>query len=316
MNQRIALTVVLGLALSTASLAFAQDANPATPSGQNQGSGGPGNGGGGQRRGMGGGMAGGMGAGLAGGRGVTGTVTEAAADHFTVKTLTGEAYAVQFSSNTRFIKQMVRPEGAGQGGNGGNGQGGNGQGGNGQGGNGQGGWQRGQRNGQYAGQGSDQGTGQGNGQGRGFGGGGGGQPIKATDIKVGDAIAAMGQPDESAKSIGAVGIVLLDPGRAKQMQQMQENYGKTWIMGKVTAINDVQVTLQGSLDNAPHTFAADENTSFRQRNNPVTLADIHVGDMVRAEGAVKDGLFTATTVNVMGMPADSTRVPRNGPAPQ
>jgi hypothetical protein len=287
MNPRLA-TVLLVFALSTS--AFAQDANPAPPFGQNAGAPDTGQG---QRRGMGGGMGGILGT---EGRGVTGTVTEAAADHFTVKTLTGETYTVQFSANTRFIKQMARPEGAGQGNGQGNGQN----------------WQRGQRNGQNAGQGSGQGAQPG--QARAFA--GGGQQIKATDIKVGDAIAAMGQQDAaSAKSFGAVGIVLLDPERAKQMQQMEESYGKTWIMGKVTAINDVQVTVQGSLDNAPHTFAADENTSFRQRNSPITLADIHVGDTVRADGAVKDNLFTATTVSVMAMPTDTPRVPRNGPAP-
>jgi len=39
-----------------------------------------------------------------------------------------------------------------------------------------------------------------------------------------------------------------------------------------------------------------------------------VGDMVRAEGAVKDGIFLATQVNVMGIPpAGTPSVPRNTP---
>jgi hypothetical protein len=98
------------------------------------------------------------------------------------------------------------------------------------------------------------------------------------------------------------------------MQEMQANYGKTWIMGKVTAIDEVKVTLMGSVDNAPHTFVADENTTFRKRRDPITLADIQVGDMVRAEGALKNGAFTATTVNIMGMPpAGTPSVPRATP---
>lgn len=160
------------------------------------------------------------------------------------------------------------------------------------------------------------GPGMGGGQ-RGGGMGRGGNPpqeIKATDIKVGDAIAAMGEMDATAKSVGAVTIAQIDPERARQMQEMQANYGKTWIMGKVTAIDGVKVTLMGSVDNVPHAFVADENTTFRKRRDPVTLADIQVGDVVRAEGALKDGTFTATIVNVMGMPQGGTpSVPRNAP---
>lgn len=130
------------------------------------------------------------------------------------------------------------------------------------------------------------------------------QSIKATDIKVGDAIAAMGEADATAKSIGAVAIFQIDPERARQMREMQANYGKTWFMGKVTAVNDVKVTLQGGPDNATRTFEADENTTFRKRREPITLADIHPGDMVRVEGALKNGAFLATTVADMGAPGD------------
>lgn len=127
-------------------------------------------------------------------------------------------------------------------------------------------------------------------------------PIKASDIKVGDAIGASGEVDANAKSVGAVVIFQIDPERARQMREMQANYGKTWVMGRVTAINDVKVTLLGGPDNASHTFVADENTTFRKRRAPITLADIQVGDMVRAEGFIKNGAFLATTVAVMGQP--------------
>jgi hypothetical protein len=166
-------------------------------------------------------------------------------------------------------------------------------------------------------------TGQGRGQGRsrgdgGAGGGeGGGNPpevIKAADIKVGDAIAAMGEIDTTAKSVGAVMIALLDPERAKQMREMRANYGKTWLMGKITAVDGVKVTLIGAVDNTAHSFVADENTTFRKRREPITLADLAVGDSVRVEGAVKDGAFLATTVNAMGAPqGGNPTVPRNGP---
>jgi hypothetical protein len=140
--------------------------------------------------------------------------------------------------------------------------------------------------------------------------------IKASEIKVGDAIGASGEIDATAKSVGAVVIFQIDPERAKQMREMQANYGKTWIMGKVTAINELKVTLQGGPDNATHAFVADENTTFRKRRDPITLADIQVGDMVRAEGAVKNGAFLATTVAVMGQPPPRGDNAAPAPPPQ
>ena len=270
--------IIAVVALAFVPAAFAQD-SPAAPAPQGQRGGG--GGGSGQRGGM-GGMGGAM------GRGITGTVTEVAADHYTIKAATGEIYTVHYSANTRFMKQT-----AGAGGNQA--------------------WQ-GRRNNQASG--GDAATtpdAAGNGPGRMMG-GNPPQQIKSTDIKVGDAVAAMGEVDASAKSIGAVAVLQLDPERARQMAQMEANYGKTWLMGRVTAINDVQVTLQGSVDNAPHTFTADENTAFRESNNPITLADIHNNDMVRVDGAIKDGVFTATAVIVMRAP-NQTRAPRNGGAP-
>ncbi|MGC1463824.1 MAG: DUF5666 domain-containing protein [Terracidiphilus sp.] len=272
MKSRVLLVVVFLLALGSAGV---QCANAATSAPQDNGNG-AGEGGYGQRGGR-SGFGGGVGMGIAGGSGIMGTVTEVAADHFTVKSENGEIYKVNFSANTRFIKQPAGARGGGQGGGGG------------------------------------QRLGGGGGMGR------GGNPpvqIKSTDIKVGDAVGAMGEVDASGKSVGAVAIVQLDPERAKQMEEMRANYGKTWVMGKVTAIDGVKVTITGSVDNLPRAFVADENTTFRKRREPITLADIQVGDVVRAEGSLKDGAFTAAAVNVMGVPQGATpNVPRNR-APQ
>lgn len=139
------------------------------------------------------------------------------------------------------------------------------------------------------------------GQGQGEAGGTPPQAIKPSDIKVGDAITAGGEVDPAAKSVGAVFIALIDPERAKQMREMEANFGKTWLMGKVTAMDGVKVTVQGGPGNAAHSFVADENTTFRKRREPITLGDVQVGDSVRVEGAVKDGTFVATAVVVMGM---------------
>jgi hypothetical protein len=101
------------------------------------------------------------------------------------------------------------------------------------------------------------------------------------------------------------------------MRDVQANYGKTWLAGKVTAIDGVKVTLTGSVDNAARTFMADENTQFRKRRDPITLADIQVGDNVRADGAVKDGTFLANLVVATGaQQGPPPTVPRNGTPPQ
>ncbi|HWE87219.1 MAG TPA: DUF5666 domain-containing protein [Terracidiphilus sp.] len=257
MKIRNLFTVALALALSGAALAQGPSAPPA---GQDQGGG----------RGFGRGM--GM------GRGVMGTVTDVAADHYTVKNDSGETWTIHYSANTRMMKQPPRPANAAPPG---------------------------------------QGQGQGEGNGAYMRGGTPPQPIKAADIKVGDAIMAMGDTDQAAKSVGAVMVMQLDPESAKRMEEMRANYGKTWLAGRVTAINDATVTIQGMTDDAARTFMADENTTFRKRREPITLADIQVGDAVRVEGAIKAGQFVATAVSVMGAPeARGGPARRPGPPPQ
>jgi len=128
------------------------------------------------------------------------------------------------------------------------------------------------------------------------------EPLKPTDIKVGDVITAGGEVDAAAKSIGAIFILQLDPERARQMREMQANYGKTWLAGRITAIDGTKITIEGMVDHAAHAIEVDENTSFRKRRDSVTLADIQPGDQLRAEGALKGGVFLATTVQAMTRP--------------
>ena len=55
-------------------------------------------------------------------------------------------------------------------------------------------------------------------------------------------------------------------------------------MGRVTDIEGIKMRLMGSQDHAPHSFVVNENTDFREKRNPITLADIKTGDMVRVQG--------------------------------
>jgi hypothetical protein len=200
--------------------------------------------------------------GMAGARGVLGSVTDVAADHFVVKTDAGDSYTVFFSANTRIMKQPAtrRPAGG--------------------------------QNGQV-------------GPGAGARGGGGDverpapQVLMPKDVKVGDSIMAGGEVDAAKKSIGAMLIMVLDPERARQARALQAEFGKTWLAGRITAIAETKITIDGMVDHVPHTFVVDENTSFRKRRESITMADIKAGEQLRVEGAVKDGVFVATVVNAM-----------------
>jgi hypothetical protein len=252
---------------------------------------------------------------MAQGNAVSGTITEVAADHYTIKTQAGDTYTVRFNANTRIIKQTagIGGPGAGMGAAGlGQAQG------------------QGPRQNQSAGAGPGQGPGQSSGpgqeQGQGPGQregqqrGGFGQQLKASDIKVGDSLSVRGDLDEKTKSISAQFVVQVDPQRAAEQNQQQAGFGNTWLAGKVTAIDGVKVTLTGSADNAAHSFVADENTTFRRRREPLTLADIQNGDTVRVEGALKNGVFTATAVTLQPQQATpslpSGAGPQSGPGPQ
>jgi hypothetical protein len=242
-------TILVAATLTVSGLVAANAQQP----GAEQGTG-PGGGPGGWR--------GGMGGFPAGGRGILGSVTEVAADHYTVKTDAGETYTVHFSVNTRILKQGPGGQGTGRG--------------------------AGRR------QAAASQDGQSDGGERSAP-----QVLKPTDIKVGDFLTAGGEVDTNAKSVGAIFILQLDPDRAKQMRAMQADYGKTWLAGRITAVDGTTITIEGMVDHAPHAIVVDENTSFRKRRDSITLADIQVGEQLRAEGAAKGSTFLATTVTAV-----------------
>lgn len=148
------------------------------------------------------------------------------------------------------------------------------------------------------------------GQGRGFGRGGFGQPVQGTvtaasgnkltvkteagdsytvtlgdngrvmrdrqqsslgDIKVGDSVTAMGQVDASAKTVQARMLNAID---AATVAKAKENLGKTYITGRVAAIDadNLKLTITRS-DGASQVIAVDEGTSFQRGMRGVT-ADV------------------------------------------
>jgi preprotein translocase subunit YajC len=132
-------------------------------------------------------------------------------------------------------------------------------------------------------------------------------PIKLADIHVGDSIAAFGDKDEKAKTLGAIGVMVFDK---EQYEKARADFGKTWTAGAVQSIDDTKITIKRP-DNAMQTIVVDENTSFRKHRDSITLADIKVGDNVTARGAVEGSDFLATTLSVGG-PGGGNRGPRPG----
>ncbi len=88
------------------------------------------------------------------------------------------------------------------------------------------------------------------------------QPVKASDIKVGDSVGAMGTLDAPTKTVHAVFVTVVD---AEQVKKMRENMGKTYITGKVTAIDAdaLKITVLRQ-DNVSQVIGVDEQTSFRR----------------------------------------------------
>lgn len=172
------------------------------------------------------------------------------------------------------------------------------------------------------------------------------QPLKMADVKVGDAVGAMGVLDSATKTVHAVFVGVID---AEQVKKARENMGKTYITGKVTAIDmdALKLTVMRA-DGVSQVIGVDEQTSFKRggrgmaaitsgagvvdagamerRGNgagtgsgqgtgngaggggeSITFADVKVGDSIAGRGAVKNGVFVPTELGVMNPGATGQR---------
>lgn len=170
-----------------------------------------------------------------------------------------------------------------------------------------------------------------------------GNPVKLADLKAGDGVMAAGNMDESKKTLHAAFVMVQD---AELVKKMRENLGKTYIAGRVTAIDadNLKMTVHRQ-DNVDQTIGFDESTSFKRgrggRNmvimggpdgasvsggnaragapggdtgESITLADIKVGDNVVGQGSVKNGTFVPTQLMVT-TPRPREGRPGNGATP-
>ena len=97
------------------------------------------------------------------------------------------------------------------------------------------------------------------------------QPIKMSDIKPGDSVTAMGQVDAAKKTVTAMMVNATD---AATIAKAKENLGKTYITGRITAIDsdNLKITVMRT-DNVSQAIAVDDGTSF-QRGTRGVAADV------------------------------------------
>lgn len=182
--------------------------------------------------------------------------------------------------------------------------------------------------------------------------------LKVTDIKPGEAVVAMGQTDEAQKEVHAAMVMVLSAEQAAAMEarakELQASLGKTWIAGKITAMDEAKLTIERQ-DKVSQVIEADENTSFRRggmiatlqgnggmgfgggmrrggqgngqgesggmRQGPapdgeaITLADFKVGDSIMADGSVQHGVFVPKTLHLVPQRRGGPRGP-GGPGGQ
>jgi len=146
--------------------------------------------------------------------------------------------------------------------------------------------------------------------------------IKVADLKPGDGAMALGNLDTPNKTLHAALMMVTD---AETLKKARENLGKTYISGKVTAIDidNLKMTVTRP-DGVSQTIGFDETTSFKrggrmargmgmgganagnvtataptEGGESITLADIKVGDNVVGTGSVKNGVFVPGQLNLV-----------------
>jgi hypothetical protein len=149
------------------------------------------------------------------------------------------------------------------------------------------------------------------------------EPAKPADMKVGFGVLAMGQPDTKQQNVLHAGMTIFQT--AAEVKDRLASLGKTWIAGRVTAVSGTKITVQiqvpgmkaGTLQTNEQTIEVDETTSFHKGRDSVTLADLKAGDYVMGRGAVKQGTFVPTTLNIRSAGEGRGRGPASaGAAPQ
>jgi hypothetical protein len=132
------------------------------------------------------------------------------------------------------------------------------------------------------------------------------EPAKVSDFKVGDTVMVRGDENAdhtvTAKTIGGRtgGSMYSGPGGAKPNGGMmqQGTLGKDYVAGEVQSIDAPKLTVLRT-DNVTQVLELNEDTSLRRGRDSITMADIKVGDHVKARGALQNDVFVPKGVMVM-----------------
>ncbi len=95
-------------------------------------------------------------------------------------------------------------------------------------------------------------------------------PVKFAEVHPGDGVGAMGEVDRPTKTVHALMLMVVS---AEQLKKAREDMGKTYITGKITAIDadTLKLTILRS-DGVSQTITVDEGTSFKRGGRGFRMA--------------------------------------------
>jgi hypothetical protein len=113
------------------------------------------------------------------------------------------------------------------------------------------------------------------------------QSIKLADIKVGDSVTAMGTVDAAKKTVQAMMLMDID---AATVAKAKANMGKTYITGKITAVDadNLKLTILRS-DAVSQVVAVDDGTSFQRGTRGVAADVVAAGGLPQGGGRGQGG---------------------------
>jgi hypothetical protein len=128
------------------------------------------------------------------------------------------------------------------------------------------------------------------------------EEAKRSDFKPGDRVFVSGEQDKdgvwSAQMVrGRSGGGGFSHGPARDgAPEKPEDNGRSYILGEVTKIDGTKLTIRKP-DNTEQVIEVDDETSFRNGRESATFADVKIGDFVRGQGTLKNGVFVPRELN-------------------
>ena len=92
--------------------------------------------------------------------------------------------------------------------------------------------------------------------------------MKFAEVKPGDGVGAMGEIDRPNKTVHAMMLFVVT---AEQIKKAKEDMGKTYITGKLTAMDETKLTILRS-DGVTQIIQVDEGTSFKRGGRNMQMA--------------------------------------------